>query len=339
MFNFRDSLTYSDLGGRRKLRLYVSAALIIAVILAGVFIFGQAQQTELQAVVEATPHPVSQALLPVSPTPTLVGPASLTPGECPQNPAQWTLVEVFPGHHYQRLEPPCVVESLAKTVAWHMLERLGFTKREAAETLGFEEMPWQPVQEITGLTATQGPRPLALTMEWAAHPEYRYWAVEPNGTPALTYSLRGCYRTRAITGDQTEAWDTRYPVLCVVAYDRNPGWVVNLLGEHRLAFDLTGEPPLRKFALFGYTGVGWVLLGEQEDQQASYPADGLFEERLYLTQKYGTVPWGAGWLEQTFGVTMHPLPEGWQTFGQDPAEVAAMAGELDKALSDFGGAP
>ena len=152
-------------------------------------------------------------------------------------------------------------DGLGKTVAWHMLERLGYTKPEAAALLDFRVLPWQPTQSIKGLTNMKGPLRIPLEMEWAPHPNYRTWAVDADGQPALTYSLRGCYRTRTIVGNAVESWG-HHPVICVLAYDRDPGWMVNELGEQHFTVDLTTALPQRRFVLFGYLDERWVLLGE-----------------------------------------------------------------------------
>lgn len=339
MSNLRDQLTYPDLAGRRKLRLYVLAALTIALIVAGIFLFAQARQANVQALVEATPRSVAQTTPAIVPTHTPS--PSPTPEGCPEDPNQWSFKDVFPGDHYRRIEPSCVFDGLGKTVAWHMLERLGYSKPEAAKLLSFttgnnvSSLPWQPTLSITGLTNTQGPMTLALQVEWAPHPDYHYWTVDTDGAPGLVYSLRGCYRTRDIIGNDAEAWDTR-PVHCLVAVDYTPGWVVNELGEHVYAADWSDQPPTRTFVLFGYTDAGrWVLLGELQDQHLSLEnADDLPGEQALAATRYGAQVWDAHWLEETFGLDMRSLPEGWQTF-TDPAAIQA----IGEALNTFDGQP
>ncbi len=220
-----------------------------------------------------------------------------------------------------------------------MLERSGYTKTEAAALLGFLMLPWRPTQSIKGLTNMKGPVAIPLDMEWAPHLDYRTWMVNANGQPALVYSLRGCYRTRTIVGNDVEAWG-RYPVICVIAYDRDPGWVVSELREQHFTIDLTTAPTLRRFVVLGYAGDMWVLLGEPHDQQKTIREPALGEqEREQTTARYGTVPWDAAWLGATFGLRMNPLPDDWQTFGADPNTIQAIARELDDALQEFGGAP
>jgi hypothetical protein len=258
---------------------------------------------------------------------------------CPVDPESWALLEVYLGDNYKRIEPNCVYESLSKAVAWHMLERLGYSKLAAAEQLGLTEVPWEPSPAIKGLTNTKGPLVIPLEMEWAPHPAFRTWVVDAEGQPALAYSLRGCYRTRTIVGNQVESWN-RYPVICVFAYDREPGWTVVELGEQRFSVDLTTELPQRQFVLFGYSNERWVLLGEPNGWQIAIEEPATAgEERERVAARYGAIPWDAVWLEATFGLTMHPLPENWQGFGADSAVIQAITTQLDEPLQALGDSP
>ena len=335
-----DHLTYATLAGRRRLRRYVIAAALILVFVG--LLFGWTGWQRVQAWAkssnsESRPNDEGSWLA-SHPKPEK---ATSTPavGNCLTDPESWVLLDVYPGDNYKRMEPACAYEGLARTVAWHMLARSGYTKREAAEQLGFRALPWQPTQSIKGLTNMKGPMVIPLDMEWAPHPTYRTWAVDADGQPALAYSLRGCYRARTIVGSDVESWGD-YPVICVVAYDRMPGWMVNELGEQRFTVDLTTALPQRRFILFGYSGETWALLGEASDwQKVIEEPSAVGQEREKVTTRYGTVPWNAAWLQTTFGLEMHLLPDGWQTFGADPDAIQAIANELDQALREFGGSP
>jgi hypothetical protein len=336
----QDHFTYADLAGRRRLRRYVIAAVLILgfiLVLFGWAGWRRARGRTREVPPETANHDQFAGLvaapenIPIFSTPEAVG--------CPTHPESWDLREVYPGDNYKRIEPNCVYEGLSRAVAWHLLERSGYTKLEAAEQLGLPEIPWEPAQSITGLTNTKGPMVIPLEMEWASHPSFRTWVVDAEGHPALAYSLRGCYRTRVIVGNRTESWG-RYPVICVLAYDRDPGWTVTELGELHFSVDLTAELPPRRFALFGYAGERWVLLGELRDRQVTMEESSpAFQERAQVTERYGTVPWDTAWLEATFGLTMHPLPDAWQRFDADPAVIQAIATRMDEAFQEFGEIP
>ncbi len=335
-----DHLTYADLAGRRRLRRYMIAAVLILGFIAVLFGWSgwQRERARTRGVTSDAVSDDEIAGLAAVPKNVLTTSMPAAAG-CPTDPESWDLLEVYPGDNYKRLEPNCVYAGLSRAVAWHMLARIGHTKLEAAEQLGLPELPWEPAQSITGLTNTKGPMAIPLEMEWAPHPSFRTWVVDAEGYPALSYSLRGCYRTRSIVGNQAESWG-RYPVICVLAYDRAPGWAVTELGELRFSVDLTAEYPLRKLVLFGFARERWVLLGEPRDRQITIEEpSSASQERAQVAERYGTVPWEAAWLETTFGLGMHPLPVGWRLFGADPDMIQAIANELDGALREFGGLP
>jgi len=336
----QDHLTYADLAGRRRLRRYVIAAVIILGVIVAIFGWSGWQRVRARTWGGASETVINDELAEFVAVPeNITIPSTPEAVDCPTNPESWDLLEVYPGDNYKRIEPNCVYEGLSKAVAWHLLERIGYTKLEAAEQLGLPEIPWEPAQSITGLTNTKGPMAIPLDMEWAAHPSFRTWVVDAEGYPALSYSLRGCYRTRSIVGNQAESWG-RYPVICVVAYDRNPGWTVTELGELRFSVDLIAELPLRRVVLFGYASKGWVMLGEPRDRQITIEEpSAAFRERAQVTERYGTVPWDVAWLEATFGLTRYPLPEEWQRLGTDPDTIQTIANELDRSLQEFGGLP
>jgi len=336
----RDHLTYATLAGHRRLRRYVVAAVLIWVVIG--LLFGWTGWQRVQVWVESSG---SEAALNaeepwLAPASKFEKAASIPEdGFCPSDPELWTLLDVYPGDNYKRIEPDCVYAGLAKTVAWHMLERLGYTKREAADLLGFQTLPWQPSQSIQGLTNAKGPMMIPLDMEWASHPAYRTWAVNAEGQPALAYSLRGCYRTQSIVGNKVISWG-RYPVICVLAYDRDPGWTVTALGELRFTIDLTTEPPLRRLVLWGYAGETWALLGEWRGQQMVLAGPSAArQEREQVAARYAAASWDLAWLETAFGLGMRPLPEGWQSFGADLDVIQSITNQLDAVLPEIGGSP
>jgi len=336
----QDQLTYADLVGRRRYRRYVFAAALILFFIGLLIGWSRWQRVRTR-----TPGATLVAAINGGTTGLVVGSEKVTATAmpdiegCPVDPKVWMLLDVYPGDNYKRIEPNCVYDGLSTAVAWHMLERLGYTKLEAAIQLGFPDIPWQPTQSLTALTHTKGPMTISLEMEWAPHPAFRTWVVDAEGRPALAYSLRGCYRTRTIVGNAVESWG-RYPVLCVLAYDRDPGWTVTELGEQRFSVDLTAELPQRRFVIFGYSNTRWVLLGEPRGQQIAIEEPPIAaQERERVTARYGAVPWDAAWLDETFDLTQRPIPDGWQHFGADSDAIQAIANQLDSALEELGGSP
>ena len=354
MSKILNPLTYADLAGRRQLRRYVVAAL--ALLGLSLAILGWAQLQRQQARVEVTTNS------PAGPVSAVSGPsesqtfgagtpataesdlaagagesetrAMAAPASCPPDSEAWTFLDVLPGDNYQRIEPTCVYDGLARTVTWHLAERLGYSKTEAAELLGFTELPWQPAPAITALTNTEGPRELALTIEWPPHPDYRYWVVDAVGEPSAAYSLRGCYRTRTIQGPQADRWNPDYAALCVVAVDYGPGWSVSELGAHRYAHDSSALSGSRAFLLFGYTaGNTWVFIGERQDLHVPIEDEvQIAADREHVTAKYGTESWDAAWLARNFNIEMRPLPENWQQ-ATDPTALDQIEVQMNELAS------
>jgi hypothetical protein len=332
----RDYISYENLTEQRPFRRYVIVAAILASCLT--FLMGWVGWQQVQAWTEVGVSQENYESWQMSMPKSDVTETFQENDSCPTDPAAWTLLDIYPGDNYKRIEPTCVYDHLARTVAWHMLARLGYTKSEAAEQLGFDTLPWEPVSTINGLSSTKGPFPIPLVLEWAAHPKYRTWSLDSTGQPGLTYSLRGCYRTNLIHGSQVKSWET-YPVICTVAVDRFPGWSVHALEEHQFSINLTDTKELRWFVILGYTGASWVVLGEPQGwlREISNPHTAEME-RFHVTDWLRTTPWDADWLLETFDLKMQPLPENWEMSSADPGKVEAITQELNDILL-MGGIP
>jgi hypothetical protein len=314
-------LFYKDLNGRRRLRRYAAAALGILTMLGGM---------GLLAVAQAGPE-VSQPgrthagpIVIVRPDPTgTAGPAP-TAAPCPADPDAWGFVPVFPDDNYRRIEPACVYEGLARAAAWMLLERMGYSKPAAAELLGFDMVPWTPVQVFYGYTNLKGPLDLALLSEWPAHPEFRFWQVDGEGRPALAISLRGCYRKPVDTGG----------VVCVVALDRSPGSAVSVLGDLAIAHHAKHLPGSRTFHLLEYAGDGlWILIGQLEGLSLEIEGvEQMESERARIAVRLGAVPWDPDWLFEAYGLTINPLPTDWRMYGLDEAALQAIGQELNRFI-------
>lgn len=330
----KDFLFYSDLAGKRRPRRYAAAALVIVLVIAAIAVFSQVQRSQARAEMFTPARPVAaqaaaedagpEAAQQLTPT---AEPAS---DACPEDPAAWRLQSVSLGGNLQSLAPDCVYQGLVRTVAWHMLERLGYSKPEAADMLGFPEIPYHSTERVTALTSLKGPLELAVSIEWGPHPDYRYWTLGPKGEPGLAYALSGCYRAQTVVGGRVEAWGP-HPVHCLVAVDYDPGWTLHALGEHRYAAGWADLPGARTFVLFGYAGEGeWVLIGEltdlyvAHDQLGGDPAG----DRQATAARHGLPVWDAGWLFETFSFEPYPLPDGWQ-LATDPAALEPMQTELE----------
>lgn len=367
----KDGLTYRDLAGRRRVRRYVLAATAIFSLIIVIVFWGWWQRGQLLAPgvggrtgqpaiaagqwAEGRHTPTGTQIARVgAQTAATAEPAStavplfyaLTPDACPADPKAWELLQIAKNDNFKRIDPPCVYDGLARTVAWDLLRVTGYSAPEAAEALGFTDLPWHPLPEIIGMTNTQGPKPIALAnpsdeeVKRSRHPDAHAWIVNRDGKPAATFTLRGCYRTETIQGDRVKSWGVKYPVVCIVAMDQGE-WAVMELGSHRY---VTRSLPARRFFMYGYAGEGvWVSLGYQREPfvEIRLPGSGdpavllltmeleqIVQDWKFTTGLHGLLPWDAAWLEGAFGLSMRTLPENWQSLN-DPAEYQAIQDEKE----------
>jgi len=341
--------TYPDVAGKRHLRRYVKAALLIAFVLGIIAIYAGAQRQEIRSVLEATPVSVADILPSWTPSPEPVQPsATPTPNPdvtptappCPTDPEEWTLADLFTSQNYKRIYPDCVYDGLARTVAWTLASQaLGYTGLEAGQVLGFSEIPYVAEMDglITGMTDTRGPIPISLN-SFITHPDFRSWVLDDSGQTDVTYTLRGCYRTYTITGTEKNSWGD-YPVICTLSRDAVASWGVFSLGEKQFANSSGEKTMYRTFVMYGYTSNGvWTLIGEQKD--VVMPIEDLEQidgDRRFMRDSHGiNTPWDAAWLNATYGLTSQPLPTDWQLH-TDPAEMQAIMGEFNAYLAQTTG--
>lgn len=337
--SIRDGLTYPTLTGR-KLRRYVTVSIWIFVmlfVLSGYVVY---LRWKTLAVVAGPDRPLANAaqitplnkLAPTeTPTPTLTPtvtatlPPDVTPSPtptetpvpCPVDPQAWTLSDILPDDNFKRITPDCVYDGLARTVAWELLiNSMGYTVPEVNEILGFAEAPRKLQPTIKAMTNTKGPMDIELsyseTWKGRFHPEYRTWQLDDAEQPAIAYTLRGCFRTSTIVGNERRVWG-EYPVICVVSQDIMANWVFRRISEAQYAQG--GYGAVRLFSLFGYQSEGvWVFLGSQKEPVTPFTDYAKMEEdRVFTAGLHNLRVWDSGWVETIFGLAMKPLPEGWQT--------------------------
>jgi hypothetical protein len=371
-----DGLTYRDLAGRQRLRRYVLASIAIFALIGAIVWMGWRQRAQLMAPGEGAstdlrtvrplagvaPAPTASEVAPagthssfnIAPStepPTLVISPTQTsiPAACPGDPKEWELVEIAQRDNFKRIVPLCVYAGLSRTVTWDLLRVMGYGAGEAAGALGLAELPWRPMRSITGMTELRGP--ISIDLEYASaevkqqlsHPDFRTWIIDSQGNPGMVFTLRGCYRTETVQGDQVKSWGVGYAVVCVVSVDQMDRALLEL-GIHHYTEQLS---PVRQFAMYGYAGDGlWVGLGYQKEPLVAIRLPGsadpallpqamdleqIVQDQKLVASQHGLVPWDAAWLERTFGLAMRPLPENWQSFN-DPAELQAIQAEADSVF-------
>jgi hypothetical protein len=320
-----DGLTFTDLAGKRHPRTYTVLTGVILILLIALSLGVGLEHKSMMDEVQSTPIPVAVTIEPseqVEPT--------LTPEEpCHSDPKNWTFLDIAPDDNFKRIEPVCVYEGLERSVAWAIAVRSGYTRAEAAKTLGFSELPMRQMSEVMALTNTKGPLSLAVSFT-PSHPGFAEWRVGSDGKPAVAYALRGCFRTYKVVGNQTDEWNKDYPVICVLSEDSYGLQIVFQLDGQ--IFTSSAEPT-RSFALFGYAGNGdWVWLGTQKEPKTDLKTMPSYREEAQLSAKQFDLPvWDAAWLEKDFEMSAKALPEDWQSHTQESDKESILNG-LNEAL-------
>jgi len=330
MGKLRDFFTYpGDISGRRKVRTYIRVTffiLVALIVFLAVALYQQAQERRAMTATKPVVVEPSPTFTPIAqPTPTI------TPAEaCPLDPSDWTMADTFPDDVFKRIEPVCVYDGLARAVAWALAIHEGYSRQAAADALGFDEFPMVRMNQVTIATNLQGPMPVEVYYVPPV-PNFTEWFFDGAGEPAVSFALRGCFRTFTIVGNEKQDWGDGYPVVCKLSMDVEAINVLMCLDGHCYT---TPYPPARLFVLYGYMGNGnWTWLGTQNDLNLDIDdAQGMQSDRLAISDLHGIVPWDAAWLTQTYQLEMQSLPENWQGFTDD-AEIQAIMSAINSYLA------
>ena len=326
-----DGLTYRDIAGKRQPRAFTMLGGIALFLLFIVFCVFAVERNAMLREAQATPRPLTMAA-PSFQLPTAVMTEQPTEvAGCPINPDNWSLADVPISQNYKLIQPACVYDGLAHTVAWALAVRQGYSRAEATTALGFDIMPMMRLEQVLILTDTKGPMSMPVSFI-SPSPDFMEWHTDTNGKPSVSYGLRGCFRTSSVVGNQVKTWGGDYPVICAVAEDTEGTNVVYALEGHLYAAATT---PTRSFLLFGYTGKGlWLWLGTQSDPRVTIdnPAKNA-RERLTVARLYDSQPWDAKWLEARYHLSMRPLPENWRS-ANDEADKQAILDSLNQSTAE-----
>jgi len=320
--NLLDGLTYKDLAGKRQPRTFAVLGGIVLFLVFLVFCASASDRNAMLREAQATPRPLQITALP---TQTVVVTEQPTESVgCPTNPDDWSLADVPISQNYKRIQPACVYDGLAHTVAWALAVRQGYSRAEATTALGFDEMPMKPLDQVSILTDLKGP--LTIPVRFISpRPDFTEWRVDAKGQPAISYGLRGCFRTASVVGNQVENWGGDYAVICVVVEDAEGVNAVLALKGHLYTAPII---PTRSFLLFGYTGKGtWFWLGAEADLDLAITDPNLnAKERSTVAAFYDSQPWDAKWLDERYHLSMRPLPENWRSATSEAAKQAILDG-------------
>lgn len=335
--NWKDNFTYTDLSGKRRLRNYVKAAILILILLAGVFAYGAYKRQAFLAEINATPVIVATKLAltatatdTVEPSPTPITPTpTATPDPCPTDPYSWEFPQPYAGMNmaYRRLTPDCVVERmLGRTIAWYNLWMyMGYTKQEATELLGFTEPPEFIEWGWVTIPTAGGEGKIKVNLQRFSNIPFRLWAVPDDNQYGIGLFLNGCWGTNNDT----------FIVLCIAYED---GWRDHVATVWQFG-DVVSTTPTssgnkieRYTQLFGYlrNEHRWVYMGQGKETQTVESWEKALNNRDAATTVYGWHFWDPLWVEKAYGLKPKDLPENWQQY-TDPAYREA----LTKAMQDY----
>lgn len=318
-----DGLTFTDLAGRRQPRQYAVVAGVILFIVIALGGMSWVNQLLLKYSMKETYAPITEKtstpLLPIE-----TAPATTLP--CPVLSDEWSLSDPVIEQNYKVIQPACVYDGLAHTVAWALAVRNGYSREQARQLLGFSELPMRQMDHVAIPDSdSNGPQDVAVSFIPPTL-DFVEWRVDDQGRPAVVYGLRGCFRTSNVVGNKVEIWGGDYPVICVVAENAGNTHIVYKLGEHIFTNEAV---PTRSFLLFGYIGDGyWVWLGTQDNPKMTIEDVAEMDNELKtVSLLFDSQPWDLAWLQSRYGLTQQSLPENWQNF-TDPTEQQIILDEL-----------
>ena len=327
-----DGLTYKDLAGHRQPRSYtvITGLILLLLLMAG----GMAglNRYMLMSRVQATPVSILLNTQQVTETKETnqLAPMQEENGKsvgCPIDSADWSLTPTYISKNYNVIQPACVYQGLEKTIAWALAVREGYSRAEATQQLGFTELPMRQVETVTIPVNAKGLAAVPVSFI-PPNANFTEWRLNSNDEAAVTYALRGCFRTSTVVGNRVEIWGGEYSVICLVVEDAENTHIVYSLDGHVYSSAAT---PMRSFLLFGYLDDGlWVWLGTQDDpkQEITDPQANA-HERLTIATLYASQPWDAKWLMNTHHLIMQPLPQNWQTMTDEIEKQTILNGLAD----------
>ncbi|MBI5964074.1 MAG: hypothetical protein HY863_11405 [Chloroflexi bacterium] len=322
-----DGLTYKNLAGHRQPRAYtvVSGLLLLLLLIAG----GMALLNRylIMRMIHVTPVAITLSRQASKETATTQPTPLPQTGEifinCPADSADWSLTPSYISENYKVIQPACVYQGLEKTIAWVLAIREGYSRAEATAELGFTQMPMKQKDRVT-IPADQGLVSVPVSFI-PPDPDFTEWRLNSQGKAAVTYALRGCFRTTTVVGNRVEIWGGDYSVICLVVEDAENTHIVYALNDHIYT---STAIPTRSFLLFGY-GIDetWVWLGTQESpkREIKDPAADANEREVVATL-YDSWPWDAKWLASFHHLMMRTPPDNWQNMIDEGEKQAILNG-------------
>lgn len=325
-----DGLTYTDLAGKRQPRIYTAMTGLILLLLLAVLGMGGFNRFLLMRAVQSTPEKVQIPTGTIQPVKTSVPTTETTQVDdspisstCPTDPAAWSFTPTVISSTHQVIQPACVYLGLEKTIAWALAVREGYSRSEATELLGFNEMPIEQIGTVT--IPKDADDFMSVPVSFIPpEPGLQEWRLNSQGGAAVTYALRGCFRTSTVKGNQLETWGGEFPVICLVAEDAENSHIVYSVNGYT---HTSAATPMRSFLLFGYRPDGpWVWLGTRTEPRLEITNQAAnANERLTVSTLYDSHPWDSEWLEDFYHLSMQSPPDNWQNMTDEQDRQAILS--------------
>ena len=325
-----DGLTYKDLAGKRQLRTYtVMTSLVLFLVIMAVGMAGFQRHLMMSTIsgttqiIQITPSVDAAPVVEDTQVSTKQH-SDETTSFCPIDSSKWSLSPTLAGNNYNLIQPACVYQGLEKTIAWALLVREGYSRAQATQQLGFTEMPMRQLQTVVIPSGANNLTSVPVSFI-PSNPDFTEWRLNANGDAAVTYALRGCFRTSTIEGNRLKTWGGDYPVICMVVEDAENVHIVYSLNDHIFT---SLAKPMRSFLLFGYLSDGnWVWLGTRDNPKLEITdPKANAKERLTVATLFDSKPWDAKWLKDTYHLSMNPLPDHWQSMTDEGEKQAILKG-------------
>lgn len=241
-----DGLTYQDLAGKRQLRAYtIITGLILLLLLMVVGMAGLNRILLMRAVRNTASLTTSPSFTQSPGTIQTESPPLPALESCPTDSGDWSFTPTYTSKNYNVIQPACVYQGLEKTIAWALAVREGYSRAEATRQLGFAEMPMRQLDTVTIPADAKGLADVPVSFI-PSNPDFTEWRMNANGTAAVTYALRGCFRTSTVVGNRVEIWGGEYAAICLVVEDAENTNIVYSLNGHTYTSAAT---PMRSFHL------------------------------------------------------------------------------------------
>jgi len=344
-----DNFSYIKPNGKRALRTWVLATLVILLVVVGVFGYSIYASSARQASIDATPRPVTvPSAAPQTPTaiPSATAIATVDPAiaaataqaNCPKDSTQWKFKPIAPDSNFAQIDPPCVYHFMDPVIAWIMASQtMGWDQQKAIGSFGFKDDPYDVITHTVDLLPPSTAQKVVTvndTYRFPINPGYQRWYIDVNGQViGAKVVVNGCYSLYTIVNGVKQYYSTQfatstYTTLCNVSLDYRSGWAINEYKGKVYSRNFTSSGGYRIPLIFGYdnTSSAWYYIGAL--QNTSTVSDDVMNSSETAAQSiYNSPIWDLTWAEGKYGIQPNTsLPDNWQTYTnqQDKVNIDAL---------------